>query len=101
MSLAVTLGIVGTTVSMMETVTVFGAGSVSPGPGPASMTGLVHPAAAPGGETSAAPAAASGLDARARVGLAMCNILAVVVGTLRIFEWLHLPRLMFNRQLLK
>ena len=113
MSSAVTLGMVGTTVSTMENVTVVGAGGASPGWGPAPTTGVVPPAAAPGGGTSAAPAAASGAgaddmptaapggDAHARVGLAVGTIFAVVAGTLRIFEWLHFPRSMFNRRLLK
>ena len=92
---------VGTTVSMMDNVTVFGAGDASPGPGPAPTAGVVCPAVAPGEGKSAAPAAASGADARARVGLAVGAIFAVVAETLLIFEWLHLTRLIFNRQLLK
>ena len=76
----------------METVPVVGAGGVILVPGPSPTAGLVPPAAALGGGTSAAPAAASGADARARVGLDVGVIFAVVAGTLRIFEWLHLPR---------
>ena len=98
---------------MMETVTVVGAGGASPEPVLALTAGVVPPAAAPGGGTSAAPAAASGAgvddmptaapggDAHARVGLAVGAIFDVVAGTLRIFEWLNLPRSMFNRRLLK
>ena len=91
----------GTTMSMMETVMVVGTGGASPGLGPAPTAGVVPPAAAPGGGMSAAPAAASGADACSCIGLAMGAIFAVVAGTLRIFEWLHLPRSMFNRQLIK
>ena len=98
---AVQSGMVGTTVYIMETVTDVGAGGVSPVPGPAPTARVVPPAAAPGGGTSAAPATASGADARARVGLAVGAIFAVVAGTLRIFEWLHLPRSMCNILLLK
>ena len=87
--------------SMMEIVTVVGAGGANPGPGLALTVGVVPPAAATGGGTPAAPAAASVSNASARVGLAVGAIFAVVAGTLRIFEWLNLPRLMFNRRLLK
>ena len=87
--------------SMMETVTVVGAGGASHGTGPAPTAGVVPLAANSGGGTFAAPAAASGADARACVGLAVDAIFAVVAGTLRIFEWLHLPHSMFNRRLLK
>ena len=85
----VTSGMVRTTVSMMETVTVVGAGGASLGLGPAPTAGVVPSDTAPGG------------DACARVGLAVGAFFAVGAGTLRIFEWLHLPRSMFNRQLLK
>ena len=92
---------------MMETVTVVGAGGASPGPSPSPTAEVVPHAAAPGGGTSAVPAAAnvpaaaSKGDARTRLGLSVGAIFSVVVGTLRIFEWLHLPCSMFNRQLLK
>ena len=85
MSSAVTSGVVGTTVSIMENVTVVGAGGVSPGPGPALTAGVVPPAAASGGGTFAAPAAASRVDSRTRVGLAVGAIFAVVAGILRVF----------------
>ena len=80
------VGMVGTTVSIMETVTVIGAGGVSADTCPAPKAGVVPPSAASGGAMFAAPTAASGADTRARVGLAMGAVFALVVGTLRIFE---------------
>ena len=101
MSSALTSEMVGTAVFMMKTVTVVGAGGVSPGPGLSLTAGVVPPAAAPRGGTSAAPAAASGAGVHAHVGLAVGAIFAMVTGTMRISEWLHLQRSMFNRRLLK
>ena len=101
MSSALTSGMVGTTVSMMETVTVVGEGGVRPGLAPDPTAGGVPPAKTSLGVTFAAPVASSGADTRSRVGLAAGAIFAVVAGTLRVFELLHLPRLMFNIRLLK
>ena len=86
---------------MMDTVTVVRAGGVRPGPGPATTAGIVPPAETSWGGIFAEPVATSGADTRACVGITVDAIFAVVAGTLRIFERLHLPRLMFNRQLLK